>query len=265
MENNLDSNVPEKFRDVFVGKSTASEQNPNLAGSKDNAGVAESEKKQGEEDMENKTPELKDVVREEVQSYFAEKDAQEKVEARITGLETDKAELVKQIEQLTASNKALTDEVTGLKAEKETLEGEKKILASEKEAAETRASEATAELEGIKKEQVTATRKAELETDGVLLADEAMQAKQIAKISEMNEEQFADYKAELVALAAKSEKGKKPEDGKDKKDDKAKAETEKSTASAHEPGDAASNFAQALASAQNPTCDASKVELYTQL
>lgn len=265
MENNLDSNVPVEYRNVFVGKSTASEQNPNLAGSKDNAGVAESEKKQGEEDMENKTPELREAVRAEVQSYFAEKDAQDRVEARITGLETDKAELVKQVEQLTASNEALTNEVTGLKAEKETLEGEKKTLASEKEAAEAKASEATQELTNIKKEQVTASRKVELESEGVLLADEAMQTKQIAKISEMDDEQFADYKAELIALAkCTSDKGKKPEDSeKDKK--AAKAETEKSTASVSEPGDATSNFAQALASAQNPTCDANKVELYSQL
>lgn len=272
MDNNLDSNVPEQLRDVFVGKSTASEQNQNLAGKEDTVTETENKTTQGEKEMENK-PELKEVVRAEVQSYFAEKDAQEKVEARITGLETEKAEQAKQIEKLTASEKALAEKVSVLEKEKETLESEKVSLASEKEAAETKASEATAELESIKREQVTAARKDELEKDGVLLSDEEMQAKQVAKISDMTDESFAEYKAELVALAKCAEDNKKKKE-EEETQKKSKAETEAAEAEKVEAakasvqenaGDPSRLFAQALASAQNPTCDANNVELYSQL
>lgn len=266
MASNLDSNVPEQFRGVFEGKSTASQQNPSLAGNDGNATSADNKTKQGDEDMENKAPELKEVVKAEVQTFFAEKDAQQKVEARITGLETEKVGLVEKVEQLTASNKVLAEEVSGLKTDKEALEAEKVTLASEKEAAEKKASEVTAKLDEIEKQRVTASRKDELEKSNILLSDETMQEKQVAKIADMSDEQFADYKAELVALAGDSAESKKKKEVKEEEEaKKGKKESAKATETSSPAVDASSNFAQALASAQNPTCDNDNVELYSQL
>ena len=59
--------------------------------------------------MENK-PEIAEAVKAEVAAYFAEKDAQAKVEEKISNLESEKASLSAKIDELTVANKSLLED-----------------------------------------------------------------------------------------------------------------------------------------------------------
>lgn len=263
--NNLDEYVPENIRDVFVNKSSASQNEASLAGENASSCKAEEEKEnKGEQVMDNK-PEIAEAVKAEVAAVLAEKDAQQKVEARIAGLETEKASLQEKVNELTVANESLSKQIEELGAAKSELEKKNSELVSEKESALAECESVKSELSSIKKEQLTATRKDELTKAGILISDETLQSKQIAKVSDMTDEQFADYVSELSAIAntGKKETEKAVEtQATASKEEKPAEDTEKATASSLTDGQI---FAQAIAGVQAPSCNADNISKYAQL
>lgn len=266
MENNLDKYVPENIRDVFVNKASASQNDANLAGEEQSSCKAEGkEENKGEQVMDNK-PETAEAAKVEVSAVLAEK---EKVEAKVSSLESEKASLQAKVDELTVANESLTKEVAELGAAKSELEKKNSELVSEKESAVAECETAKSELASIKKEQLTASRKDELAKAGVLVSDEALQAKQVAKISDMTDEQFADYVSELSAIA---QAGKKEEtetkaavETKETTEQKPAEEPAKASASVATPMTDGQVFAQAIAGVQAPSGNADNINKYAQM
>ena len=256
MENNLDDYVSENIRDVF-SKASAKQNNDNLAGDVHEICTAENKSKEGEKVMENK-PEIAEAVKAEVAAYFAEKDAQAKVEEKISNLESEKASLSAKIDELTVANKSLLEENESLKEAKSSFEKEKADLLSEKESAVAECENVKKEIKEIKKEQAKKCRKEKLSKAGLLISDEKMQEKQIEKISDMTDEQFEDYVSELSAIASSISETKKADTDK-KEETKAEASLNKKIATDGE------IYAQTIASIQAPSCGGDEVERYAQM
>lgn len=266
MENNLDKYVSENIRDVFINKASAKQNDANLAGENAASCVAESKQNKGEQTMDNK-PEIAEAVKAEVAAVLAEKDAQEKVEARISGLENEKASLKATVDELTVANESLKKELEEAKATNSELEKKNSELVSEKESAIAECETVKSELASIKKEQVTASRKEELSKAGILVSDEKLQEKQVAKISEMTDEQFADYVSELSAIAQAGKKEvaeTKASEAKETKEQKPAEEPAKASASVSPVTDG-QIFAQAIAGVQAPSGNADNIKAYAQL
>lgn len=263
MESNLDKFIPENLRGVFINKASAKQVEPNLAGDGASSCVAENKENKGEQTMETK-PEIAEAVKAEVEAILAEKDAQEKVEARISGLESEKASLQAKIDELTVANESLQKEFDALSEAKAELEKKNSDLVSEKESAVAECETVKSELATIKKEQVTASRKNELATAGLLVSDEKLQEKQIAKISEMSDEQFADYVSELSAIA-KATKETKPETTPAEPAVATTTEQEPAKASASTPATDGQLYVQAIASIQAPSGNQDNINKYAQM
>ena len=268
MTDNLDNYVPENIRDVFVGKASASQNDANLAGDNASSCKAEEKSNEGEKVMENK-PENAEAVKAELEATFAEKEA--KFNETIASLEEEKASLSAKAEELTVANESLTKQVEELSSAKSELEKQVSDLTSEKESAVAECESAKSELAEIKKEQLTASRKNELATAGLLISDENLQKKQIAKISEMSDEQFADYVSELGAIASAKEE-KKPEASaskEEKKDTTAECEesnsSSKASASVSAPVTDAEIYTSTIASIQAPSVNEEGVNKYAQM
>lgn len=281
---NLDDNVPENIRDVFVqNKAKAScsvvvgnnldsskAKEDSLAGSVSSDASDKVEKPRSNK-MENEIDVTK-AVRDEVAKIFAEKDAEAQakaVETKITALETEKSELAKANTALSAENQELKTKEQALATEKEELLKKNESLVSELAEANKKAEEVSAELGQIKKDQTIASRKEQLSNAGLLLADEALLEKQIAKISDMTNEQFTEYVGELQAIASKLSSEKEAQAKEEAaKAEAAKAEAEKATASAKPTaketiGDI---FNQTMASAQSKIdVDADNVRKYAKI
>lgn len=266
MKDNLDNYVPENIRDVFVGKASASQNDTNLAGDIASSCKAEENNNEGEKVMENK-PENAEAVKAELEATFAEKEA--KFNETIASLESEKASLATKVDELTVANESLTKQVEEIGLAKSELEKQVSDLTSEKESAVAECESAKSELAEIKKEQLTASRKNELATAGLLISDEALQEKQIAKISEMSDEQFADYVSELGAIASAKE-NKKPE-APASKDEKGGEENEesnsssKASASVKAPVTDAEIYTSTIASIQAPSVNEEGVSKYAQM
>ena len=267
MKDNLDNYVPENIRDVFVGKASASQNDANLAGESVSSCKAEENNNEGEKVMDNK-PENAEAVKAELEATFAEKEA--KFNETIASLESEKASLVTKVDELTVANESLTKQVEEIGAAKSELEKQVSDLTSEKESAVAECESAKSELAEIKKEQLTASRKNELATAGILISDETLQQKQIAKISEMSDEQFADYVSELSAIASAKE-DKKPEasaskEGKDPEDNGGEesnsTSTSKASASVKGPVTDAEIYTSTIASIQAPSVNEEGVNKY---
>lgn len=265
--NNLDDYVPENIRDVFVGKASASQNDNNLAGENVSSCKAEEKKNEGETVMDNK-PENAEAVKAELEASFAEKEA--KFNETIASLEGEKNDLTAKNEELTVANESLIKQVEELSASKAELEQKVSDLTSEKESAVAECESAKSELAEIKKEQLTASRKNELATAGLLISDEALQEKQIAKISEMSDEQFADYVSELGAIASAKE-DKKPEasaskeEGKDPEEKEESNSSCKASASVKGPVTDAEIYTSTIASIQAPSVNEEGVSKYAQM
>lgn len=264
---NLDNYVPENIRNVFVGKASASQNDLNLAGENVSSCKAEEKKNEGEKVMDNKQPENAEAVKAELEASFAEKEA--KFNETIASLEGEKSDLTAKNEELTVANESLTKQVEELNASKAELEQKVSDLTSEKESAVAECESAKSELAEIKKEQLTASRKNELATAGLLISDETLQEKQIAKISEMSDEQFADYVSELGAIASAKEE-KKPEasaskEGKDPEEKEESNSSSKASASVKGPMTDAEIYTSTIASIQAPSVNEEGVNKYAQM
>ena len=266
MKNDLDNYVPENIRDVFVGKASASQNDTVLAGDNVSSCKAEENKNEGEKVMDNK-PENAEAVKAELEATFAEKEA--KLNETIASLESEKASLATKVDELTVANESLTKQVEEIGNAKSELEKQVSDLTSEKESAVAECESAKSELAEIKKEQLTASRKNELATAGILISDETLQQKQIAKISEMSDEQFADYVSELSAIASAKEE-KKPEASASKEDKGSEAameesnstSTSKASASVKAPVTDAEIYTSTIASIQAPSVNEDGVSKY---
>ena len=276
-EFNLDNNVPENIRDVFIqNKANAScsvdsgnkkdiskAEEDSLAGSL-SSNASDKVKNQGVKNMENEIDVTK-AVREEVAKIFAEKDAEAQakaVETKITALETEKSELSKANTALTAENQELKTKEQTLATEKEEILKEKASLVAELEEAKKQAQAVSDELAQIKKDQTTASRKEQLASAGLLLSDEALLEKQIAKISDMTDEQFAEYVGELKAVAEKASASKEEKPAV-KEEPAKKAEASATDAKKESIGDI---FNQTMASVQSKIeVDTDKVHTYAKL
>ena len=244
--NNLDNYVPENIRDVFVSKASASQNDNNLAGENESSCKAEEKKNEGETVMDNK-PENAEAVKAELEASFAEKEAKFN----------------------TVANESLTKQIEELNASKAELEQKVSDLTSEKESAVAECESAKSELAKIKKEQLTASRKNELATAGLLISDETLQEKQIAKISEMSDEQFADYVSELGAIASAKEE-KKPEVSASKEENESEGKEEsnsscKASVSVKSPVTDAEIYTSTIASIQAPSVNEEGVSKYAQM
>lgn len=263
MKDNLDNYVPENIRDVFVGKASASQNDANLAGESVSSCKAEENNNEGEKVMDNK-PENAEAVKAELEATFAEKEA--KFNETIASLESEKASLATKVDELTVANESLTKQVEEIGAAKSELEKQVSDLTSEKESAVAECESAKSELAEIKKEQLTVSRKNELATAGILISDETLQQKQIAKISEMSDEQFADYVSELSAIAsAKEEKKPEASASKEEKDPEGKEESNsssKASASVKGPMTDAEIYTSTIASIQAPSVNEEGVNKY---
>ena len=264
--NNLDNYVPENIRDVFVSKASASQNDNNLAGENESSCKAEEKKNEGETVMDNK-PENAEAVKAELEASFAEKEA--KFNETIASLEGEKSDLTAKNEELTVANESLTKQIEELNASKAELEQKVSDLTSEKESAVAECESAKRELAKIKKEQLTASRKNELATAGLLISDETLQEKQIAKISEMSDEQFADYVSELGAIASAKEE-KKPEVSASKEENESEGKEEsnsscKASVSVKSPVTDAEIYTSTIASIQAPSVNEEGVSKYAQM
>lgn len=269
MNKKLDENLPENIKNVFDIAKAGLDKDSALAGSgaDSSANINNNENK---ETTKMNDQEIAKAVAEQVEAIFAQKDAQKQVESKITALESEKASLSTKVQELTSANEALVNEKAAIEASKAEIETKRteleeanKALATEKEKIQSEANAAKAEIEKINKEKTLAERKAKLESEKILIKDEALAKKQIAKISEMTEEQFADYTEELKSIAAKC-------DEKQDVENKVLEGTEKAKASVEEVKtqdvSAGQIYAQAIASAQNPSePDAGRVSLYAQM
>lgn len=287
---NLDNNVPEAIRDVFnpeMAKAnktgvdgenldTAKANKDSLAGreSVDASVVVDN---QGVKTMENEV-EITKAVRAEVAKIFEEKDAQSQakaVEQKITALEGEKADLTSSVATLTAEKEKLEAEKQALATEKDELCTKNSALETELAEAKRQAEEAKAELAKIHKDQTTAQRKEELSNAGVLIQDETLCEKQIAKIAEMSDEQFTEYVEELKAIAKCGTTTKKKgvgeeEPEEEKKDEEAKKAEEEKKAKAEASKKALTSaggiFQKTMAYAQSGVeTDSSMVKKYASI
>jgi len=270
MNKKLDENLPENIKNVFDIAKAGLDKDSALAGSgaDSSANINNNENKETTKMINDQ--EIAKAVAEQVEAIFAQKDAQKQVESKITALESEKASLSTKVQELTSANEALVNEKAAIEASKAEIETKRaeleeanKALATEKEKIQSEANAAKAEIEKINKEKTLAERKAKLESEKILIEDEALAGKQIAKISEMTDEQFAEYVEELKSIAAKCGEPKDAEKKKSEKTDKAKASIEEVQTQDVSVGQI---YVQAIASAQSPSePDAGRVSLYAQM
>jgi chromosome segregation ATPase len=150
---------------------------------------------------------LKKDVEELVNVIFSQK---EEAEQRA---ETEKAlnksadtisDLIETLEAKKVELEEASTKISDLELEKSDLESEKDKLNSELEAAQNTVTEtaeklanAEKEIEEMKKDKAAEVRMADLEQSGVVLSDREVQR---TKVREMEDEEFANYKAELISL-----------------------------------------------------------------
>ena len=128
----------------------------------------------------------------------------EKIKQEFSELEAKNTELTTSLEEKEEACTSLEDEVTSLKEDVNKKEEENASLKSEvdelkksKEDIESEFSGIKEELETIKKDKLTEDRMKELEEAKVVAKDKE---KQVAKVRDLSEEEFASYKEDLVSI-----------------------------------------------------------------
>jgi len=102
-------------------------------------------------------------------------------------------EVAASVEEFEKTVSELTDKVKELTEEKSSIETEKEELIEKAEKLE-------AELEAIKKDQLAATRFAELKAEKVAASTDDTIKMQLAKLRDMSDDEFAAYKEERIEL-----------------------------------------------------------------
>lgn len=164
-----------------------------------------------------------------------------KMKARLEELfsdaENDLALAIAAKDKVVEDNTKLTEDLEGVKSEKEALEQEKAELEAKAEELNKKLSDAEeklaaleSEVESMKQEAALQLRVSELEEAG-LMSNDKLTDKRIAKIKAMDDEEFADYKADLEDLKAswvpKNDKSKDNEKEESKSDEKPKTKKSK--------------------------------------
>jgi hypothetical protein len=152
----------------------------------------------------------KEDIRKEVEAILTDKDAQTKVEARISGLDGEKTELSRKLAEAQTANQELTSKSEAATQQALAKEEEFKALAKEKDELLMKATEAQKKLDEIRIEQTLATRKTVMAEAGILFTEAAKQTKQLDKVKAMTEETFVSYKEEMLEVKALAVATQKP-------------------------------------------------------
>jgi chromosome segregation ATPase len=153
---------------------------------------------------------IKAQAKSTVASVLAEEEATQKVklEEVITDYENTLAELrasevaaAEKTDELTGKIAELESEKASLVTEIETLKAEIETLKVELEKANAKSADLEKKLSDAAKEAAMQKRTSELEEAGLLSSGPAAE-KQKARVVNMNDEEFAEYKAELLAIQA---------------------------------------------------------------
>ena len=202
---------------------TSSEQNGTTQGANDMADVID-----------------KKAIKQEVEVILAEKDAQQKVEARIAGLEQEKSDLAEQLNEKGVCVAKLSQELEESKTEAATATSEKDTkvqdLEKEKEELSATATRLETELNKLREAQTIAARTKTLTETSLILPEGEARDAQVAKASAMSDEDFESYKAEMTAFAETI----KAQAGKSKTDEEEDAEegaADKANASEEDTGE----------------------------
>lgn len=157
--------------------------------------------------------ETRQKIKTEAKSSVAEILADEvtqkaKLEEAIIEAKTMIADLQEEKSTVVADNTKLVDQLEEIKAEKsdwETLKIEKDAeieeLKTKVEDATKRVAELEKQIEDIKKESKAQSRTKELEESGLLSSGDHAK-KQLTRIRDMSDEEFVEYKSELLELRA---------------------------------------------------------------
>jgi len=124
----------------------------------------------------------------------------EKINELVASLEAKDEELSASVSKLEELEETVSELSTANKDFEKNLEKATSDFEAEKEELTTRAETAEKELEDMKKDQLAQARFEELKSEGVAATDEKAVEDQVAKIREMEDENFEAYKAERVEL-----------------------------------------------------------------
>jgi len=124
----------------------------------------------------------------------------DKINELVTSLEAKDEELVTSTAKLDELETSVSESADKLKELEENLEKATSDFEAEKGELTKRAETAEEELLNVKKDQLAKARYEELESDGVGAVEEKAKEDQVAKIREMEDEDFLTYKAERVEL-----------------------------------------------------------------
>jgi len=174
---------------------------------------------------------IKAAAKSQVAEIFAVEDAAQQKAMLEDAFEEAKSqitELESALESATEEKDNLVNDIEALRAEKEELEQSKKEADTEKDKlqkalddATKQIEELTKKIEDMEKDAAMNLRIGELESLGLLFSKEKLAEKQKSKVRELSEEEYADYKDELLELREGWDKetaddGKKPDEKKSK-------------------------------------------------
>ncbi|MCK9279281.1 MAG: hypothetical protein M0P71_01445 [Melioribacteraceae bacterium] len=217
---NLDENVSEEFRNVFLKAEASSNSSANEKvsviddGGREKNTISASEQEQtknGGKAMADEK-ELREQVKAEVSEILKQKDAEASIakkisdkDAEIATMQASSATLEKELSDAKASTANVSSELETVKAEVETLKTQNQTLASERETALTQASTLQKQIDQIVAEKTVAERTEVLTQANILMPEGDLRVKQVEKVTAMKKEDFDSYVAELSAIASKKE------------------------------------------------------------
>lgn len=171
---------------------------------------------------------IKSAARSQVADIYAaetEDTQRQKMEEAFEDAKTQIFDLEEHLQAATKDNEKLVDNVENLKKEKEELEQVKVDLEAKQAELQDHLDEASKEVENLKKQIEDMEKDAAVQARASELGDLGLLSRgkssdrQKARIRDMSEEEFADYKDELLALREdwEAEMGKKSDKTKDLK------------------------------------------------
>lgn len=181
----------------------------------------------------NERKSIKAAAKSQVAEIFATEDvAQQKalLEEAFEEAKTQITDLESALDTASKEKETLVDEVESLKAEKEELEKTKEEADSGTEKlqkaldeANSQIEELTKKIEEMEKDAAMNLRVSELDNLGLLFTKEKLADRQKAKVRNLSEEEFAEYRDELLELreelgkeTAKDDEGDKPKEKRSK-------------------------------------------------
>jgi chromosome segregation ATPase len=190
--------------------------------------------------------ELKKDVEAAVASIFSQKEEAEQRAETEKALQTSAekiTELTEALEGKNANGEEVAKQITDLEAKVDELTSELEAAKTEAEETATKLTESENKISEMKKDKAAELRMNELATAGVALSDKDAQT---AKVREMEDEDFASYREELVSLrsAVEAELAKEKPADEEASEETQEEETAEKTSETEE-GEAASEEGEA--------------------